>query len=191
MVPPPGKHLTPDSLELQFVSNHLGHFLLTSLLLDLLKKSAPSRIVIVSSLLHHLGRIDFENLAFEKQTPDPFFTYCMSKLCNILMATELCRRLEGTGVIVNSCHPGLVRTSINRQTPWYIRKFVQPISYFWAKNAEEGAQTTIFLSVSEEVAELSGKYFTDCRIASPSAASQDLELAAKLWAVSERLTQQK
>lgn len=118
MVPPPGKYLTEDLLELQFATNHLGHFLLVNLLLDLIKRSAPARIVVVSSLLHHLGRIDFDNLSFEQYTPDPFFTYCMSKLCNILMVKELSRRLVGSGVTVNSLHPGLVRTGINRQTPW-------------------------------------------------------------------------
>lgn len=190
MVPPPGKHLTQDGLELQFVSNHLGHFLLTNLLLDLIKRSAPSRIVIVSSLLHHLGRIDFDNLCYQKSVPDPFFTYCMSKLCNILMMRQLTHRLQGSGVTVNSCHPGLVRTQINRQTPWYITHLIQPISYIWAKDPVEGAQTTVFLSVSEEVSETSGQYFSDCRKASCSASSMDLELSAKLWAVSERLTQE-
>lgn len=188
MVPPPGRFLTSDLLELQFVTNHLGHFLLTNLLLDLLEKSAPARVVIVSSVLHHLGKIDFENLSFEKYTPDPFFTYCMSKLCNILMAKELSRRLEGRGVTVNALHPGLVRTDINRRTPWYIKNVIQPLTYTWAKSTEEGAQTTIHLSVSEEVDGVSGKYFSDCGEVWTSSKCDDQQLAQKVWRVSELMT---
>lgn len=188
MVPPPGKYLTTDGFELQFQSNHLGHFLLTTLLLPLLERSAPSRIIIVSSCLHVLGHIDFDNLNFEQYTPDPGVTYCMTKLCNVLMAVELSRRLDGTGVTANSCHPGLVKTDINRRTPWYIKRVVQPISYFWAKNGVEGAQTQIFLSVASELENISGKYFSDCRPIEPSSKCSDLDLAQKLWSVSEQLT---
>lgn len=137
-VAPPGRYLTEDFLEVQFCTNHLGHFLLTNLLVDLLKKSSPSRIVVVSSVLHNFGRIHFDNINYEKYTPDPFFTYCNSKLANILFVKELARRLNGTSVTVNALHPGLVKTEINRRTPWYIRKFIQPISYLWAKTTEEG-----------------------------------------------------
>ncbi|RWR98492.1 retinol dehydrogenase 14-like protein, partial [Dinothrombium tinctorium] len=159
-------------LELQFTVNHLGHFLLTNLLLDILKKSAPSRIVVVSSYLHHWGNIDFENLNFEKYTPDPLFTYCKSKLANVLFVKELARRLQGTYVTANALHPGLVKTDINHLQ----------------KTAEEGAQTTIFLSVSKRVENVSGKYYVDCREARSSRKAEDVELAKKLWAVSESLT---
>lgn len=188
MVPPPGKYLTQDSLELQFVSNHLGHFLMTNLLLDRLRESAPARIILVSSLLHVYGSIDFDNLCFENQTPDPFHTYCKSKLANLLMAKELSRRLDGTGVTANALHPGLVRTEINRQTPWYVKHLMQPISYFWAKSAVEGAQTSIFLAVDPKLSNVSGKYFADCRETACSQKADDPHLASRLWAVSQELT---
>lgn len=188
MVPPPGKFLTNDGIEVQFQSNHLGHFLLTNLLIPLLRRSAPSRIVIVSSCLHVLGHIDFDNLNYQQHTPDPGVTYCMTKLCNVLMAQELSSRLDGTGVTANSCHPGLVKTDINRRTPWYIKRVIQPISYIWAKNATEGAQTQIYLSVSPELEKVTGKYFSDCRPVEPSFKCSDIDLAKKLWSVSEQLS---
>lgn len=188
MVPPPGKYLTEDSLELQFASNHLGHFLLTNLLLHRLMECAPSRIVIVSSVLHVFGSIDFDNLSFQKYTPDPFFTYSMSKLCNLLFTKELSRQLEGTGVTVNALHPGLVATNINRQTPWYVKHVFQPLTWFWAKNPTEGAQTSIYLAVSEEVEGVSGRYFADCKETPCSSSADDLLLAQKLWKVSQFLT---
>ena len=190
MVPPPGKFLTEDSLELQFASNHLGHFLVTNLLLDRLIESAPSRIVIVSSLLHSCGSIDFGNLSFEEYTPDPFYTYSNSKLANLLMCKELARRLAGTAVTANALHPGLVRTCINRQTPWYVKNFMQPISYFWAKSPIEGAQTSIFLAVHPKLRDVSGKYFADCKETACSAKADDPQLAARLWSVSQDLTSQ-
>lgn len=188
MVPPPGKFLTEDGLELQFASNHLGHFLVTDLLLGRLIECSPSRIVIVSSLLHSCGSIDFENLSFEGYTPDPFYTYCKSKLANLLMCKELARRLAGTAVTANALHPGLVRTEINRQTPWYVKNFMQPISYFWAKSPIEGAQTSIFLAVDPRLRDVSGKYFTDCKETACSPKADDPLLAARLWTVSESLT---
>lgn len=188
MVPPPGKYLTEDSLELQFASNHLGHFLLTNLLRQRLMECSPSRVVIVSSVLHFFGKIDFDNLSFEKYTPDPFFTYSMSKLCNLLFSKQLSRQLEGSGVTVNALHPGLVATSINRQTPWYVKNLFQPLTWFWAKSPTEGAQTSIYLAVSEEVQGVSGRYFTDCKEAACSASANDLRLAQNVWQVSHFLT---
>lgn len=188
MVPPPGKFLTEDSLELQFVSNHLGHFLLTNLLLQRLVQCAPSRVVVVSSVLHFFGKIDFDNLSFEKYTPDPFFTYSMSKLCNLLFAKQLTRQLEGSGVTVNALHPGLVATSINRQTPWYVKNVFQPLTWFWAKSPTEGAQTSIYLSVSEEVSGVTGRYFSDCKEAACSSSANDHFLQENVWKVSQFLT---
>ncbi|RWS29030.1 retinol dehydrogenase 14-like isoform X1 [Leptotrombidium deliense] len=188
MVPSRGKHMTQDSLELQFSSNHLGHFLMTNLLLQLLKKSAPSRIVVVSSYLHHYGNVDFENLSFEKYTPDPLFTYCKSKLANILFVKELTRRLQNTQVTANALHPGLVKTDINKDCPWYTRRVLQPIAFRFAKTAEEGAQTSIFLSTSNKVQNVSGKYFVDCKEANYSPKADDVELCKKMWSVSKTMT---
>ena len=186
MVPPPGKHMTEEGHEQQLATNYLGHFLMTNLLLDKLKTCAPSRIITVSSLLHHFGSIDFDNMSFEKYTPDPFWTYSKSKLCNILMIKELTRRLEGSHVTANALHPGLVRTEINRSTPWYIRNFIEPLFLVpFAKDAVAGAQTTIYLAVSPELKDISGKYYADCKEAWHSRKCEDIDLAKKLWNWSE------
>ena len=154
------------------------------------ESTSDCRIIVVSSMLHSIGFIDFENLNFEKKTLDPAWQYAMTKLANILTVKELARKLQKLKVpiTVNSLHPGLVRTSINRNTPWYIKHFMQPILYkLWAKNAFEGAQTTIYLAVSPEVKNVSGLYFSDCKVVKSSDASNDQELATKLWSVSEEL----
>lgn len=148
------------------------------------------RIICVSSMLHKCGTIDFDNLNFEKKILDPFWQYSMTKLANILMVKELSRKLEKLNVpiTVNSLHPGLVKTSINRNTPWYLKHFIQPIMYkLWAKNTYEGAQTTIYLAVSPEVNNVTGEYFIDCKKVTSSDTSNDVDLAKKLWLVSENL----
>lgn len=189
LIPPPGRHLTEDYLEVQFGTNHLGHFLLVNLLLDLVKQSAPARIVVVSSVLHHLGQIDFDNLSLEKHVPEPFFTYCKSKLANVLMAKELSRRLSGTGVTVNALHPGLINTDINKDRPWLVRVLLEPpMTYIYGKSCQQGAQTTIYLCVSEEVDNVTGKYFADCKPQWTSGKVDDKYLAARLWEVSAQLT---
>lgn len=189
LIPPSGRHLTVDGLEIQFGTNHLGHFLLTNLLLDIMKRSAPARIVVVSSVLHFFGSIDFDNLNLEKSVPEPFFTYSKSKLANVLMVKELSRRLAGSEITVNALHPGMIDTDINRDRPWIVQFFLQPpISDLYSKTTEEGAQTTIYLSVSEEVEKVTGKYFADCKLAWSLPKADDKDLAARLWKVSAKLT---
>lgn len=163
---------------------------MANLLLDLMKRSAPARIIAVSSLLHRCCRgIDFNNLSFEKRTVDPFFRYCETKLANILFCKEFTRRYTSdTQITANALHPGLVRTKINRRTPWYLKNFIQPIAYLWAKTPLEGAQTSIHLAVDPQLEQISGKYFADCRQTSCSSLCDDEKLAARLWQVSEQLT---
>ncbi|OXB69491.1 UNVERIFIED_CONTAM: hypothetical protein H355_003158, partial [Colinus virginianus] len=180
--------ITPDGLERTFATNYLGPFLLTNLLLDLMKASAPARVVTVSSFRHSVGSADTRYLTGRARPSgfDPI--YNSTKLMNVLFSTELARRLRGTGVTANSVNPGVVSTGIMRNLGWswhclflLIRPFI--------KSAEQGAVSTIYCAVSEEVSDISGKYFgSDCSLTLPSAAARDAGLARKLWEESERLT---
>ncbi|XP_023933837.2 retinol dehydrogenase 11-like [Bicyclus anynana] len=177
---------TEDGLLKGMQINYFGPFLLTSLLLPLLKKSAPSRIINVSSFLYVRGRIDFENLNMEKCFIK-YRVYENAKLCTMLITTELDRRLQGTGVTVNCLHPGVVNTNIMEAIEnFFVRAILKTLKSFY-KNSWEGAQTTIFLAVSPEVENISGKYFKDCHIAELAQKAQNLDVARKLWDTSEKL----
>jgi len=176
-----------DNIEMQFACNHLAPFLLTNLLLDLLKQSAPSRIINVSSDSHYRGKINFDDLYFTKK----YFAltaYEQSKLANVLFTYELDRKLEDTDVTVNALHPGMVDTSIGNTNSngivslgWsFMRLFSIPI--------EKGAATSVYLATAEEVKNVSGKYFYKCKTKKSSRASYDKEAALKLWNVSKQLT---
>ncbi|CAB3388868.1 Hypothetical predicted protein [Cloeon dipterum] len=145
--------LSKDGLQQEMQINHFGPFLLTVLLLDVLKKTRSSRIVTVSSLAHKYGTIDFANLNCEKAFPGGAKLYSNAKLANVLFANELARKLEGTGVTSNSLHPGVVKTEIGRRIPLPIvlHKLLGYVTAFFFKNEYEGAQTSIHLAVSEEV----------------------------------------
>ncbi|KAK7076042.1 hypothetical protein SK128_014738 [Halocaridina rubra] len=184
------KKLTDDGLELTMATNHFGHFLLTNMLLNLLKSSTPSRIVNVTSLGHSFcRRIDPDDLNYEKRSyPGSPVAYGQSKLCNILFTLELAQKLQGTGVIANSVHPGLVYTEIlTKQGYKLLNAISTPIVQLFGKDEKLGAQTTIYLAVSEEVDDISGEYFTDCKIAKTTDMAKDRGLAKKIWEVSERL----
>lgn len=173
---------TEDGFEMQFGVNHLGHFLLTNSLLDLLKKSAPSRIVTVSSLAHERGRIHFDDINLEKGY-NPYKSYRQSKLANVLFSRELAARLKGTGVTTYSLHPGAIRTELNRHFNLFLRIIAKPLLLL-IKSPWEGAQTTIYCAVDESLAKSSGLYYSDC--APKKAAPQALDDAAakKLWDLS-------
>ncbi|KAG8200874.1 hypothetical protein JTE90_015779 [Oedothorax gibbosus] len=188
MSAPEGLHLTKDDLELQFATNHFGPFLLNHLLLDLMKRSAPSRIVVVSSVTHHWATLDLDNLNFEKYIRNPYWVYCSTKLANLLFVRELADRLKSTGVTVNALHPGGVRTSITRNAQWYIKYLFVPVFYFFLKDCEKGAQTTIHLAVSNDVEGISGKYFADCKEAWTSPWARNAKKAKMLWQISEKFT---
>jgi NAD(P)-dependent dehydrogenase (short-subunit alcohol dehydrogenase family) len=178
---------TTDGFEYQFGVNHLGHFLLTNLFLDLLIKSAPSRIVIVSSLGHFAGRIHFANLQLEKHY-NPWKSYFQSKLATILFAYELSGKLNGSGVTVNSLHPGVVRTrfAVNRSNER--QNFVMRLSNLINVSPSVGAETSVYLASSPEVEGVTGKYFVRKKARASSKASYNLEVAEKLWKLSEELT---
>ena len=175
---------TEDGFEMQFGTNHLGHFLLTMLLLDRLKRSQPSRIINVSSSAHRMGsdKINFADINFEKSY-DRWAAYYNSKLANVLFTRELSKRLEGTHVTVNALHPGVVTTELQRHM-FLSSSLFYPIRWYMFKTAEQGAQTSIYCAVSEEMEGVSGKYLRDCAIVKESKGAQDDEAAKKLWDLS-------
>ncbi|KAK3789413.1 hypothetical protein RRG08_005559 [Elysia crispata] len=183
------KEITDEGFETIFAGNYFGPFLLTNLLLDLMKKSAPSRIINVSSVVNKFGTIDFDNLNAEKsfQFQKRYFD---SKLAQILFTRELARRLEGTGVTANVLHPGSVASKLLRNLFILLRIPIEFFIKLFCKTAEEGAQTSIYLAVSEEVTDISGKYFVDSDIkeSETNPLSRDKDIAKQLWDISESLT---
>ncbi|XP_058485361.1 retinol dehydrogenase 13 [Solea solea] len=180
------KWQTKDGFEMQFGVNHLGHFLFTNCLLDLLKKSTPSRIVIVSSLAHEKGQIHFDDINLDKDyTPDK--SYRQSKLANVLFGRELAARLQGTGVTVYSLHPGVIRTELGRHffpnLALWKRIIAIPLAML-IKTPWEGAQTTIYCAVDESLANDSGLYYSDCAPKKPAPQALDDAAAKKLWDLS-------
>lgn len=176
---------TEDGFEMQLGVNHLGHFLLTHLLLDLLKSSAPSRIVVVSSKLYKYGGVNFDDLNSEKKY-DKAFCYSQSKLANLLFTLELSKRLEGSGVTVNALTPGIVRTNLGRHVP--IPLLAKPLfslaSMAFFKSPLEGAQTPLYLACSPEVEGVSGKCFANCKEEELLEKATDPRAARRLWDVS-------
>ncbi|XP_054017588.1 retinol dehydrogenase 12-like isoform X1 [Dryobates pubescens] len=172
---------TADGFEMHLGVNHLGHFLLTFLLLERLKQSAPARIVNVSSLAHHGGRIRFHDLHGEKSYHRGL-AYCHSKLANVLFTRELARRLQGTKVTANALHPGSVSSELVRHS--FVMTWLWKIFSFFLKTPVEGAQTSIYCAVAEELDSVTGQYFSDCQPAYVSPRGRDDETAKKLWSVS-------
>ncbi|CAH0596412.1 unnamed protein product [Chrysodeixis includens] len=175
--------LTEDNLPVEAQVNHFGPFLLTMLLLPLIKSSAPSRIVNVSSLMHRYGNV--KNL--DKQGTNFFDrrrVYSDSKLANVLFTRKLSEQLKGTGVTVNCLHPGAVSTDIFRNQPTIVKCLLKML--FWTP--AEGAQTTIYLSVAKELQEVSGKYFNNCTETTPAKNALDDATAEELWKMSEKVT---
>ena len=175
-----------DGLEMTLALNHLGYFLLTNLLLDVLKKSAPARVVHVASRAHVRGTIRFDDLQ-SKQSYGGWSAYSQSKLANILFSAELSRRLSGTGVTSNCLHPGVVSTGFGKNNRGLMSFLIKLYSSF-ARTPEKGAETTIFLATSPAVEGISGQYFSDCKAVEPSPEARDPEVAKRLWQVSAQLT---
>uniref|UniRef100_H2Z7K1 Uncharacterized protein n=1 Tax=Ciona savignyi TaxID=51511 RepID=H2Z7K1_CIOSA len=188
MMIPKGK--TEDGFETHYGVNHLGHFLLTNLLLDLIKKSAPSRIVSVSSSAHNVWspNLDFDDMNYDRNYSETS-AYSRSKLMNILFTRELSKRLEGTNVTANSLHPGAVRTELARHvygSNW--KWFIQPFLALFGKTPAKGAQTNIYLCVAPELENVTGKYFADCAVKGESNAAKNDDVAKRLWDVSMNAT---
>ncbi|XP_053553818.1 retinol dehydrogenase 12 [Bombina bombina] len=172
---------TADGFEMQIGVNHFGHFLLTYLLLDLLKQSSPARIINVSSLAHLFGAIKFNDIQSLKSYFSPG-AYCQSKLANILFTRELARKLQGTGVTVNALHPGTVGSELTRHS--IILNSLWKLFSIFVKTPVEGAQTSIYCAVAEELENVTGKYFSDCRPAYVSSKGRNDADAKKLWDLS-------
>lgn len=181
----PNRTLTVDGFETQFGVNHLGHFLLTNLLLDTIKASQPSRIVNVSSSAHQSGVLDRENLQGEKSYSQ-LWSYCNSKLANVLFTRQLAKRLAGTGVTTNSLHPGAVKTELGRHQRFFIT-LIYPLYMFFFKTPWAGAQTTLAVALDPALTTVTGKYFADCAIKTESVHARNDESAEWLWQKSEEL----
>ncbi len=180
------RHLTADGLERTFALNHLAPFLLTNLLLDRLAVSAPARVVTVSSQAHTMGRIDFDDLQGERHYSGAR-AYNQSKLANVLFSCELARRVSGRVVTANALHPGVVRTGFGSEDPGRLQKLFVPLGKWLMKSPEKGAETSIYLASSPDVAGLTGLYFANCKPKKSAPASYDEALARRLWEVSADL----
>ena len=176
--------ISTDGFEMNFAVNHLAPFLLTNLLLDMLKKSAPSRIVNVSSGAHKMAKLDFDDLQSENTKPRFMRLYGHSKLALMLFSYELSRKLEGTNVTVNTVHPGVVATNLGRHQS----KFNQKFSKVVFKKPEKGAETSIYLASSPEVEGITGKYFVNKESRKSSDASYNEDDAKRLWEISLEMT---
>jgi retinol dehydrogenase 14 len=180
------RHLTADGLEHTFALNHLAPFLLTNLLLDRLKASAPARVVTVSSGEQARGRIEFDDLQGARDYSAQR-AYSQSKLANLMFSNELARRLEGTGVTANSLHPGVVRTNFGSEDQAGFFAVVGGVVRPFLKTPAQGAQTSIYLASSPDVAGVSGKFFANRKPKTATKVAYDTDMAARLWQVSADL----
>jgi retinol dehydrogenase-12 len=181
------RELSEDGIEKTFALNHLGYFLLTQELLDLLKASGPSRIVNVASAAHQGAKLDVADLQNAKKYSG-WVAYGQSKLANIYFTYELARRLEGSGVTVNCLHPGFVASRFGDNNGGWLKLVIGLAKSVAAISEDDGAKTSVYLASSPEVAGVSGKYFDKCKAVSTSPVSYDNDVARALWQQSERLT---
>jgi len=180
------RRVSADGIEMTFALNHLAYFLLTNLLLDTLKASAPARIVNVASNSHYGQHLDFDNLQLTRGY-NPMRAYGRSKLCNLYFTYELARRLEGTGVTVNAMHPGFVATNMAANNGWLVRLFL-PLIHRNSLTPEQGASTAVYLASSPEVEGVTGNFFVRERERASDPVSYDESVASRLWEVSEKMT---
>jgi retinol dehydrogenase-12 len=174
--------LTPSGFELAFGINHIGHFLLTKLLLPRLRVAAPARIITVASQAHRAARgIDWNAVRKRTQTRVAYTEYAVSKLANVLFNLELGRQLDGSGITTYALHPGVVASDIWRKVPWPVR----PLIKLGMMSPEAGAATTLFCALSPDTASETGLYYNGGRISTPSRFARDPALAAELWKRSE------
>ena len=179
------RQLSVDGIEMTFTLNHLAGFLLTNLLLDTLKASAPARIINVSSGAHTSGKIEFDNLQGERVYSPR--VYENSKLANILFTKELARRLKGTGVTVNALHPGFTATGFAKNNGKAIAALVSILAPLVARSPAKGAKTSIYLASSSSVEGITGKYFYDSQPIPAAPQATDMVVARKLWEVSAEI----
>ncbi len=179
------KGMTESGFELSFGTCHVGHFLLTNLLVERLQQSAPARVVVVASKAHrHVGGIDFDAVRQRTRGVGGLKAYSVAKLANVLFAKELAHRLKGTGVTTYALHPGVVATNVWRSVPWPFDR----IAKAFMVSEEDGAATTLYCATDPAVAAQSGLYYNDCKVEEPSAAAKNEALARELWEKSEQWT---
>ena len=180
------RRLTVDGLEYTLALNHLAPFLLTNLLLERLKESAPARVVTVSSGAQAMGRTDFEDLQGERSYSGQR-AYNQSKLANVLFTHGLAARLAGSGVTANSLHPGVVATAFGAEDPGPLQGFLTPLVQRWMKTPEQGAQTSVYLASAPELDNVTGQYFANCKPKKSSKRSYSRADADRLWQISAGL----
>jgi NAD(P)-dependent dehydrogenase (short-subunit alcohol dehydrogenase family) len=181
------REVSADGFEMTFATNHLSYFVVTDALLKPLQAAGRARIINTASEAHRGAKIDFDDLQFNKNYSG-FMAYRRSKLCNILFTKELTRRLEGTGITANSLHPGFVSTRFGDNNHG-LAAFLFRFAKVFAVSPEKGAETIVFLSTSNDVANMSGLYFQKCRPATPSTEAQSQDAARRLWIETEKLKQ--
>ena len=178
-----------DGIELTFAVNHIGYYLLTVELIDLLKASTPARIVNVSSAAHRVNSFNFDDYQRkESYSRLGFHEYSESKMANLLFTYELARRLEGTGVTVNALHPGFVRTNFSTNNGLFAKLVMGVAGRLFGISAEKGAETSIYLASSPDVEGVSGKYFSDKKEHKSTDFSHNVEAQRRLWELSAELT---
>jgi NAD(P)-dependent dehydrogenase (short-subunit alcohol dehydrogenase family) len=181
--------VSPDGFEMTFAVNHLGPFLLTNLLLPLLRAGAPSRIVNVTSWFERFGRIDFDDVRATPRRYRPLRAYYGSKLANVLFTYELAERLDGTGITVNCVDPGLAATDLLRDRIWWSPRWLQPLWRTFLFSPERGARAAIYATSTPELTGVTGRCFgADTRPKHTSRRSHDATTSGRLWRVSEELT---
>ncbi len=183
------RETTTDGYERTFATNHLGYFVLTDRLLDLLKKSAPSRIINVASEAHRQGSNAFTDPNFEKNGYSGFGAYGTSKLANILFTRELAKKLEGTGVTANSLHPGVIASGFGRNNKGVFGFIMRNLASPFLGSEESGAKTSVYLATSPEADGKTGLYWKSSHESTPTKAARDDEAATRLWKLSEEMVQ--
>jgi NAD(P)-dependent dehydrogenase (short-subunit alcohol dehydrogenase family) len=182
----PERHTTADGLEETFALNHLGYFLLTRELLDVLQATAGARIVSVSSEAHRSAKMLWDDLQFSHTRYRGLKAYGQSKLANVLFTYELARRLEGTGVTANCLHPGVIASGFGQTYGGALSVLLKVVRPFLL-SSEEGARTSVYLASSPEVAGVTGKYFSKCKAVPSNAVSYEVQSQHKLWSLSEQM----
>jgi NAD(P)-dependent dehydrogenase (short-subunit alcohol dehydrogenase family) len=177
------RRTTADGFESTFGVNHLGTFLLTNELLPLLRASAPSRVVVLSSALHYRGHMDWDDLQFERRSYSGTGAYNQSKLANVLFTLALARRLEGTGVTVNAVHPGVVATELTRDYP----KLLMKLFHLFLLTPEKGAACSLHVASAPDAATQTGQYFEKSKTKTPAKDARDRDAQERLWTLSEQL----
>lgn len=186
---PTTRGTTQDGLETTFGVNHVGTWLLTQELLPLLRRSAPARIVVLSSALHYRGKLDWDDLQYQRRKYDPTAAYGASKLANVLFTRALARRLAGSGVTVNAVHPGVVATEFaSADDVPGLFQWVLKFSHLLSISPEKGARTSVHVASSPAVEGVTGRYFVRSKPVRPSRHAQDRQAALRLWELSEQLT---